>query len=118
MEPIAISRHAPTEGPGHFASFLQSRDLPWRLVAIHAGAPVPAPAAFAAFHWHGDSFSPPAGAKRIASTEHQSMQCHLAMTDATMRAASDSPAVPAPSAMPALNAARRPAARRAEGLRR
>lgn len=42
MKPIAIFRHAPTEGPGHFASFLDTRKLPWRIIAIDQGEPVPA----------------------------------------------------------------------------
>jgi GMP synthase-like glutamine amidotransferase len=42
MKPIAIFRHAPTEGPGHFASFLDARMLPWQLLAVDAGEAVPA----------------------------------------------------------------------------
>lgn len=42
MKPIAIFRHAPAEGPGHLASFLDSRNLPWQLIAIDSGDPVPA----------------------------------------------------------------------------
>ena len=41
MKPIAIFRHAPTEGPGHFASFLDARKLPWQLIAVDAGEAVP-----------------------------------------------------------------------------
>lgn len=41
MKPIAIFRHTPSEGPGHFASFLDSRSQPWELIAIDAGAAVP-----------------------------------------------------------------------------
>jgi GMP synthase-like glutamine amidotransferase len=41
MKPIAIFRHAPSEGPGHFASFLDSRSRPWKLIAIDAGEAVP-----------------------------------------------------------------------------
>ncbi len=41
MKPIAIFRHSPTEGPGYFATYLDSRDLPWRLVALDQGEPVP-----------------------------------------------------------------------------
>ncbi|OYY94276.1 MAG: glutamine amidotransferase [Hydrogenophilales bacterium 28-61-23] len=41
MKPIAIFRHAPSEGPGHFASFLDSRSVPWQLIAIDAGADIP-----------------------------------------------------------------------------
>ena len=42
MKPVAIFRHSPTEGPGYFATYLDSRDLPWRLVALDRGEPVPA----------------------------------------------------------------------------
>lgn len=41
MKPVAVFRHAPTEGPGYFASFLSARGLPMRLIPIDAGAPVP-----------------------------------------------------------------------------
>lgn len=44
MKPIAIFRHAPTEGPGFLADVLEARGLPFRLIAIDAGAPVPASA--------------------------------------------------------------------------
>jgi GMP synthase-like glutamine amidotransferase len=42
MKPIAVFRHAPTEGPGYFATFLESRGIPWQLFAIDAGEKVPA----------------------------------------------------------------------------
>jgi GMP synthase-like glutamine amidotransferase len=41
MNPVAIFRHSPTEGPGYFATYLDSRDLPWRLVALDQGLAVP-----------------------------------------------------------------------------
>jgi GMP synthase-like glutamine amidotransferase len=41
MNPIAIFRHSPTEGPGYFATYLESRDLPWQLVALDQGVSVP-----------------------------------------------------------------------------
>ncbi|HCI14392.1 MAG: glutamine amidotransferase [Gallionellales bacterium GWA2_60_142] len=41
MNPIAIFRHAPTEGPGYLAEFLDSRRIPWQLIAIDAGDAVP-----------------------------------------------------------------------------
>jgi GMP synthase-like glutamine amidotransferase len=41
MKPVAIFRHSPTEGPGYFATYLDSRDLPWRLVALDQGEAVP-----------------------------------------------------------------------------
>jgi GMP synthase-like glutamine amidotransferase len=42
MKPVAIFRHSPTEGPGYFATYLDSRDVPWRLVALDRGETVPA----------------------------------------------------------------------------
>jgi GMP synthase-like glutamine amidotransferase len=42
MNPVAIFRHSPTEGPGYFAIFLERHGIPWRLVAIDAGEAVPA----------------------------------------------------------------------------
>ena len=44
MLPVAIFRHAPTEGPGYFAIFLEQHGIPWRLIAIDEGEPVPATA--------------------------------------------------------------------------
>ena len=42
MNPVAIFRHFPTEGPGYFATFLGRHDIPWQLVRIDAGDAVPA----------------------------------------------------------------------------
>ncbi|GAB4120998.1 MAG: GMP synthase [Sideroxydans sp.] len=41
MKPVAILRHAPVEGPGYLAQFLDRHAVPWRLIAIDAGEPVP-----------------------------------------------------------------------------
>ena len=41
MLPVAIFRHAPVEGPGYFAIFLEQHGIPWRLIAIDAGEPAP-----------------------------------------------------------------------------
>ncbi|MCS6787632.1 MAG: type 1 glutamine amidotransferase [Thiobacillaceae bacterium] len=58
MKPVAIFRHAPTEGPGYFATVLDRRGLPWRLIAIDAGEPVPAdPTAFAGLAFMGGPMS-------------------------------------------------------------
>lgn len=58
MKPIAVFRHAPTEGPGHFATFLENHGLPWRLIAIDAGDPVPeAPHAYAGLVFMGGPMS-------------------------------------------------------------
>ena len=41
MKPIAIFRHSPTEGAGHFAEFLNAHAIPWQLIRIDAGETVP-----------------------------------------------------------------------------
>jgi len=41
MKPVAIFRHAPQEGPGCLAGFLDERHIPWKLIAIDAGDAVP-----------------------------------------------------------------------------
>jgi len=42
VKPVAIFRHSPTEGPGYFATFLDAHRIPWLLVKVDAGEPVPA----------------------------------------------------------------------------
>ena len=44
MQPVAIFRHSPTEGPGYFAIFLEQHGIPWQLIAIDEGAAVPSTA--------------------------------------------------------------------------
>ncbi len=47
MQPVAIFRFSPTEGPGHFAQWIDAHGLPRRLIAVDEGEPVPAdPGAF------------------------------------------------------------------------
>ncbi|MGH8750603.1 MAG: type 1 glutamine amidotransferase [Burkholderiales bacterium] len=41
MKPVAIFRHALTEGPGYFATFLDNHAIPWILVKIDEGDAVP-----------------------------------------------------------------------------
>lgn len=41
MKPVAIFRFSPTEGAGHFATFLENRGIPWRLIALDRSEPVP-----------------------------------------------------------------------------
>lgn len=41
MKPVAIFRHAATEGPGYFATYLSVHDIPWRVIKIDEGAMVP-----------------------------------------------------------------------------
>lgn len=58
MKPIAIFRHAASEGPGHFASFIERRGLPWQLIGIDQGETVPAsPEAFAGLVFMGGPMS-------------------------------------------------------------
>lgn len=42
MKPVAVFRFSETEGAGHFGTFLDASRIPWRLVALDAGEPVPA----------------------------------------------------------------------------
>ncbi|HET7597703.1 MAG TPA: type 1 glutamine amidotransferase [Burkholderiales bacterium] len=183
MKPVVIMRHAPTEGPGYFATFLERHRLAWQLVKVDEGQALPAdvdacsalafmggpmsanddlpwvaaalalirravdagipvvghclgaqlmakamgasvtrnpvkeigwgtveivrgPAAetwlgpmlepFEAFHWHGETFSIPPGAARLAGSAHcenqifvrgphLGMQCHVEMTPELIR---------------------------------
>ena len=41
MKPIAIFRHAPSEGPGYFATFLDRNGIPWQLFRVDAGDTIP-----------------------------------------------------------------------------
>jgi len=41
MKPVGIFRTARTEGPGYFATYLDRRGIPWKVVALDAGEPVP-----------------------------------------------------------------------------
>lgn len=41
MKPVVVFRFSDTEGPGHFATFLDARRVPWRLVKLDEGEPVP-----------------------------------------------------------------------------
>ncbi|GHT83783.1 hypothetical protein AGMMS49543_12230 [Betaproteobacteria bacterium] len=42
MRPVAIFRFFPIEGPAYFASFLDAHHIPWVLIALDQGAPIPA----------------------------------------------------------------------------
>lgn len=58
MKPVAIFRHAPTEGPGYFATFLEAHGVPWQLIAIDSGDEVPvSPAAFSGLCFMGGPMS-------------------------------------------------------------
>lgn len=42
MKSVIIFRHADTEGPGYFATFLDEHNIPWQLVKIDENEPLPA----------------------------------------------------------------------------
>jgi GMP synthase-like glutamine amidotransferase len=41
MNPVLVFRHSATEGPGHFATFLERHGIPMQLLRIDAGDEVP-----------------------------------------------------------------------------
>ena len=41
MKPVAIFRHSSTEGAGYFAEFLNEHAIPWVMIRIDEGDPVP-----------------------------------------------------------------------------
>src|SRR6185437_13237209 len=41
MKPVAIFRHARSEGPAYFAIYLERRAIPWKLFALDEGRAVP-----------------------------------------------------------------------------
>jgi GMP synthase-like glutamine amidotransferase len=41
MKPVGIFRHAATEGPGYFATYLDRHQVPWRLIKTDEGEVVP-----------------------------------------------------------------------------
>jgi len=58
MKPVAIFRHSPTEGPGHFATYLDARRIPWVLLKMDEGDAVPAtPAAYSGLCFMGGPMS-------------------------------------------------------------
>jgi GMP synthase-like glutamine amidotransferase len=58
MQPVAIFRFSPTEGPGHFGDWLDAQGLPRRLIALDEGEAVPAdPRAFSGIAMMGGPMS-------------------------------------------------------------
>ncbi len=45
MKPVGIFRHSLTEGAGYFATFLDDHQIPWHLIKLDQGEPVPDTAA-------------------------------------------------------------------------
>jgi GMP synthase-like glutamine amidotransferase len=41
VKPVAVFRFSDTEGPGHFATFLEANRVPWQLVKLDEGDAVP-----------------------------------------------------------------------------
>jgi GMP synthase-like glutamine amidotransferase len=41
MKPVGIFRTTPTEGPAYFATYLERRSIPWRIIALDEGELVP-----------------------------------------------------------------------------
>ncbi|HKA60679.1 MAG TPA: type 1 glutamine amidotransferase [Gemmatimonadales bacterium] len=44
MKPVAIFRHAASEGPGYFATYLDRHEVPWQVIQVDRGEPVPSSA--------------------------------------------------------------------------
>ena len=58
MKPVVIFRHAPTEGPGYFATYLTRHDVAWRVIKIDEGEIVPQdPHAFSGLVFMGGPMS-------------------------------------------------------------
>ena len=58
MRPIAIFRFSKTEGPAHFAEWLDRASLPWTLIAVDEGQAIPAdPAQFSGIGMMGGPMS-------------------------------------------------------------
>lgn len=58
MKPIAIFRHAASEGPGYFATFLDLNGIPWQLFKVDAGDAIPGdPAQFSGLAFMGGPMS-------------------------------------------------------------
>ena len=58
VKPVAVFRFSDTEGPGHFATFLDANRIAWKLVKLDEGEPVPPSAApFAGLAFMGGPMS-------------------------------------------------------------
>jgi GMP synthase-like glutamine amidotransferase len=57
MKPVAIVRYAPHEGPGYFAAHLDAQGIPWRLVRIDEGEPLPQAGAISGLAMMGGAMS-------------------------------------------------------------
>lgn len=41
MKTVAIFRHTASEGPGYFATFLDNNGIPWEIIRVDEGQPIP-----------------------------------------------------------------------------
>src|SRR3954462_11455971 len=57
MKPVAICRFAPHEGPGYFATYLQRHSVPWCLLRLDQGEPLPRPSEIAGLGMMGGPMS-------------------------------------------------------------
>jgi GMP synthase-like glutamine amidotransferase len=58
VKPVAVFRFSDTEGPGHFATFLDANRIPWQLVKLDEGEAVPSSSApFAGLAFMGGPMS-------------------------------------------------------------
>lgn len=58
MKPVAVLRHNPAQAPGHLATWLDGAGIPWRLVRVDRGEPVPGDArAFSGLAFMGGPMS-------------------------------------------------------------
>ncbi len=58
MKPVAIFRTSSSEGPGYFATYLERRSIPWKMIALDEGAGVPRdPRRFAGLAFMGGPMS-------------------------------------------------------------
>jgi GMP synthase-like glutamine amidotransferase len=58
MKPVAIFRHAASEGPGYFATYLDRRRAPWEVLKVDQGASIPSnPRAYSGLVFMGGPMS-------------------------------------------------------------
>jgi len=58
MKPLAIFRHAPGEGPGYLSEYLRRREIPYTLICVDQGDPIPKdPRGYAGFVFMGGPMS-------------------------------------------------------------
>ena len=58
MKPVAIFRHAASEGPGYLATYLDRHRVPWQVIKVDQGEPVPSdPAGYSGLVFMGGPMS-------------------------------------------------------------